>query len=125
MEKLFENATRLKVRFEYKGMLSAEELWDLNVKELDDIYKSLNAVKKQTSEESLLGVKTTENALLTLKMDIVKHIVETKLEAAQNAVTKLEKAEKKNKIMAILASKQDSALERKSVKDLNKMLEDL
>ena len=38
---IFELATREKYRFPYKGMISVEELWDLDIPELDRVYKSL------------------------------------------------------------------------------------
>ena len=60
---MFEKASRLKLRFEYKGLCSVEELWDLSVQELDNIYKVLNSKAKAMREESLLQEKTKEDQL--------------------------------------------------------------
>ena len=42
MEKIFEYATRNKIRFPFKGMISVEDLWELTPTNLDTIYKTLN-----------------------------------------------------------------------------------
>ena len=52
---IFEFAARNKMRFAFKGMLSVEDLWDLDVKNLDSIFQGLNSQLKQTKEEGLLS----------------------------------------------------------------------
>ena len=79
MEKMFENATRTKMRFPFKGMISVEDLWDLSVKDLDTIFKTLNAQVKKSQEESLLVTKTEEDEVLSTQIEIVKYIVAVKL----------------------------------------------
>lgn len=125
MEKMFEYATRNKVRFPFKGLISAEDLWDLTLTNLDSIYKTLNKQVKQSEEESLLDTKTTVDKELNVQIAIVKHIVAVKL-AEQEAREKASvKKAQKQKIMAIIASKQDEALQNSSVEDLQKMLDEL
>ena len=122
MEKIFEYATRNKVRFPFMGLISVEDLWDLSLTSLDSIYKTLNKRVKQAEEESLLNVKTTVDKELDVQIAIVKHIVAVKL-AEQEAREKASaKKAQKQKIMAIIASKQDEALQNSSVEDLQKML---
>ena len=74
-EKIFEFATRNKVRFPFKGMISVEDLWDLSLTNLDTIYKTLNKQVKQSEEESLLCTKSNVDAELEVQIAIVKHIV--------------------------------------------------
>lgn len=125
VEKMFEMATRTKMRFTFKGVISVEDLWDLNVSNLDLIFKSLNSQLKQVKEESLLNTKTKEDKELDVKIEIVKHIVKVKLEEESlKTKAKLQK-EKKQKILEILADKQDESLQNKSVDELKAMLEDL
>ena len=75
---MFEKAARLKLRF--KSSLSVEDLWDLSPNALDAIFKDLNAQTKVRKEESLLDYRSTEDTIVDLKIDIVKHIVSVKLE---------------------------------------------
>lgn len=122
---LFIKATREKTRFPYKGLATVEDLWDLSMTELDRIYKSLNAQKKQVEEDSLLDTKSTEDEELTMRIEIVKYIFSVKQEEKKAAETARERKEQKQKIMAILASKQDEALHGKSIEELEKMLDEL
>lgn len=124
-EEMFIKATREKMRFPYKGLATVEDLWDLPVTELDKIYKSLNAKAKQAQEESLLEVKTSEDEELTAQIEIIKYIVSVKLEEKKAAEMAKERKEQKQKIMSILASKQDEALQGKSIEELEKMLDEL
>lgn len=124
-EEMFIRATRSKVRFPYKGLASVEDLWDLPVTELDKIYKSLKKQEKQENEESLLEVKTDEDETLTMQIEIVKYIVGVKLEEKKAAENAKARREQKQKIMSILASKQDEALQGKSIEELEKMLDEL
>ena len=77
---IFEYATRNKVRFPFKGMISVEDMWDLSLANLDSIYKMLNKQIKQSEEESLLATKTSVDIELEVQIAIVKHIVSVKLE---------------------------------------------
>ena len=124
MEKLFESATRNKIRFDYRGSISVEDLWDLSVEELDIIYKNLMTKKKASETESLLTEKKTSRALET-KIEIVKYIFGVKIDEENAAVQRAENAAKKQKILAILARKQDAELESKSTEELEKLIADL
>lgn len=125
MEKMFEYATRNKVRFPFKGLISVEDLWDLTLTNLDSIYKTLNKQVKQSEEESLLDTKTTVDKELDVQIAIVKHIVAVKLAEQEEREKASAKKAQKQKIMAIIASKQDEALQNSSVEDLQKMLDEL
>lgn len=122
---MFVYATRNKVRFPYKGSITTEDLWDLSVTELDKIYKTLNAQVKQTQEESLLDSKNEVDELLENQIAIVKWIVSIKLREQEARDKAAEKVAQRQKIMAIIAKKQDESLENASLDDLQAMLDAL
>lgn len=123
-EEMFIKASREKMRFSYKGVLTVEDLWDLSVTELDKIYKSLNAKAKETAEESLLS-ESTEDETLNTQIEIIKYIVSVKLDERDKAKKAKERKEQKEKIMSIIASKQDEDLQGKSIEELTKLLDEL
>ena len=122
---LFINATRNKVRFPFKGMISVEDLWDLSLTNLDSIYKTLNKQVKQSEEESLLTTKPNVDTELEVQIAIVKHIVSVKLAEKEAAEKASAKKTQKQKIMSIIATKENEALQNSSIDDLKKMLDEL
>lgn len=123
---IFEKASRQKTRFPYRGICSVEDLWDLPVGELDGIFKSLNAELRTKSEESLLGDQNDMNASeLEMQVAIIRHIVHVKLVDAAAVEQEFIRGQKKARIMAILADKQDEGLVAMSEEELSGMLEDL
>lgn len=126
MEKnLFEIATRNRYRFNYKGVMTVEDLWSLRVEDLDAIFKMLNRQKKTADEDSLLATKSAEDQDLANKIDIVRYIVSVKLADAAERVSAAEKKAQRDKIMEIVAKKKDKALEDMGIDDLMKKLEEL
>lgn len=123
--KLFEAAARGKYRFPFKGAISAEDLWDLSVQQLDCVFKTLKSQERKAQEESLLNVRTPEDKVLEHKIELVRHIVSVKLEEAEKAAHAKEARDKKQKILAILADKQDEDLRGKSPAELRAMLEQM
>jgi len=124
-QNIFEQASRMKIRFAYRGMITVEDLWDLSVQELDRIFQKLNKALKESKEESLLSPQAKEDSELAIAVAIVRHIVEVKLAEAAVALAAVERKAKKEKILSILADKQDDSLRNMSSEDLTKMLEDL
>jgi len=120
--KMFEVAVRNKFRFPFKGVISVEDLWDLSVQQLDGIFKTLKSQEKKAQEESLLNTRTPEDEILTAKIEIIKYIVNTKLEEAKLAERAKEAHDQKQKILGILAEKQDEDLRNKTPEELIAML---
>ena len=130
---MFEKATRQQLRFNTKkGLLSVEDLWTLPLKtnlsvqvDLDEVAKTVHQELKSSEEVSFVAPVTASNTTAQLKMDIVKHIIAVKLAEKEAAEKAREVKEKKQKIMSIIAQKQDESLMNSSVEDLQKMLDTL
>lgn len=122
---LFIIATRKKFRFPYKGQASVEDLWDLSLRELDTIFKALNAQVKQSNEESLLATKSKEESILDTKIAIVKHIFQVKQSEAEAAKTAAANAAQRQRIGEIIAAKEDAALQGKTVEELRALYDSL
>lgn len=128
---MFEQAARLKVRYETpKGSLTVEDLFDLPLTSvrganLNDIAKGLNRELKNAEDEDFVNRATKPNTVLQLKFDIVKHIIDVRL--AENASERdaADRREKKNRLLELIARKQDENLAAKSVEELQAMVSDL
>lgn len=122
---IFERAVRLKIRFNFKGVISTEDLWDLSLTSLDSIFKELNAKQKEQSEESLLNVKTASTKTIDLKIEIIKYIVAVKLAEKEAKETAAENKAKKQKLMAILETQEERELHSKTPEEIRAMLAEL
>ncbi len=122
---MFEKAVRLKLRFTHKGLCTVEDLWDIPLESLDRIFKELNTNLKAQKEESLLATRSKEEEILDLKISIVKHIVEVRLSEQKARKDLADKLVKKQKVLGIIAEKQDSALRDLSVDELTKLVDEL
>jgi hypothetical protein len=124
---MFEQATRLKLRFETsRGMLSVEDLWDLPLSSqrgvsLDEIAISLhNALKHDTI--SFVDDTEKPDPRLQLSFDLVKHVIDVRKAENKVAAEARAKAEQKQKILGIIARKEDMALEGMDIDKLREMI---
>jgi hypothetical protein len=131
---IFTQATRQKLRFATpKGLVSTEDLWDLpltaedNKPNLDTIARGLYLQIKSEAQLSFVTPTTAsaEKDLVQLKFDVVKSIIDTKL--AENAARAKAKAsrEKRQRLLAIIESKESEALGSKSIDELRQMLDEV
>lgn len=125
MENIFMVATRNKYRFTYYGSLTVEDLWDLPAKDLDNIFKSLNREVKVVNEDSLFDTVEAQDEVLNNKIAIVRYIFETKVSEARANADAMAKKKKRERIMEVLAKKQNESLESRTEEELLDMLENL
>lgn len=124
-ENIFEYAAKNKIRFPFKGYITTEDLFDLSLENLDIVFKTLNKQVKQVNEESLLDTKTSEDEELDVKIQIVKYVFAMKTDEKNARLAAKERKEQKQKILEIMANKQNEALQNKSIDELQKMLDEL
>ena len=125
MNELFIQAAQKKYRFPYKGQITVEDLFDLNMEQLNTIFQSLNKEVKDADTVSLLEVKSDEDKDLENKIEIVKYVFNVKL-AQKEAISKQKEiADEKQKIMAIIEDKENAALEDLTVEELKAKLDEL
>lgn len=119
---IFKYAAKKALRFPYKGVATVEDLFNLDMGSLDMVYKTLKKQQKASDEESLIEEKTTEDKNLEIKLAIVKEIFEDKKAAAEKAKRIVANKAKNQKILEILAKKENEALESMSEDELKAQL---
>lgn len=105
-----------------KGNLSTEQLFSLNITELNDLAVALDEAYEKSKGKSFLETRTTKDKGIKLQFDIVLDILRTKLEASSEADRIKQAKENNAKILAIIEKKTGEALEEKSITELKKLL---
>jgi hypothetical protein len=99
-------------------MLNVEDLWDLNLSSLNELAKNINRQLKDAEEEDFLKTEKKESTELKLAFDITLHILNTKKAEQEAREQAVDKAAKKQKLLALLAEKQDNGLRNLSEDEL-------
>ncbi len=125
---LFEFATRQKLRFDTtKGSLTTEDLWDLPLTStrgdsLDAIARNLSLLIREQVTESFVVKATKADEILELKFALVKYVIDVRLAEDELAKAARETKKKKERLLEIIARKQDQALEQASLEELQGMV---
>lgn len=128
---IYKKASKKKLRFSTnRGSLSVEQLWDLPKEEIRQlVIKAREAAKKSSGEVSDTELSFLDAPAKTkatddeLRFEILKDIYLTKKSAEEKAQKRAEVKENNKKILDLIARKQDEALEKKSIAQLEKLLE--
>ena len=132
MNNIFEYATRNKLRFaSIRGELTVEQLWDVPLRSRDEfnlnsIAKTTNKALKDVSEENFVETtKTAAHSRLEAMLEVVKYVIDVKLAEEETAKKRAENKLEKEKLLKILAEKQDGKLSELSERELKKRIADL
>lgn len=119
----FKLITRQKGRFQSsKGQLSTEQLWDVDVEDLNDIAVSLDEQFEKSGKKSFIEEVSEKDMLVKLKLDVVLEILQIKLAERKAAKEAAANLKHNKKIIAAISEKKDEALKSKSVEELESML---
>jgi hypothetical protein len=128
---IFEKASRQQLRFESaSGLVTVEDLWNLPLTSatgranLNDIARGVHQQLKAAGDEiSFVEPAESNNEDLQLHFDVVKRIIDVRVEERNAAKAETDRKAKKQKIMEIIARKEDESLSNSSIEDLRQMLE--
>ncbi len=120
---IYKQASKLKLRFQTsKGLLSVEQLWDLSTTELDVLAVQLDEEHKKSGKKSFLVKSSAKDKTSKLMFDLALDILTTKVEEQDAKTQELEDKKHNEKIINLIAEKQEDALKGKSVAELKAML---
>ena len=122
MTNIWVECLKNKFRFEFKGLISTEDLFDLTLADLDAIYKSLKKEESDLQGDSLLG--NDENPKVReveVKIEVVKAIFDMKKAEIARAERALANKAQKDKILAIIEDKENQELSEKSIDELREI----
>ena len=120
-----------KLRFEYKGLISIEDLFDLSLNDLDGIYRKLKKELdeyRQYSADSLMDnddEKDETSQELQLKIDIVTAVFNHIKSEQEELQRKIALQNQKDKILGLIADKENEELSNKSISELKEILNNM
>lgn len=133
---LFETASRLKLRFETpSGLLTVEDLWDLPLTSTTGRRTSLDAIavalhKSTRDAADTVSFVTPEAPSLIaemeqLRFDIVRHVIKVRVAEYEALRQAGERKARKQRLLELIAQKEDAALGERPVDELRALAESL
>lgn len=119
---IFKYAVKNKLRFNYKGVCTIEDLYDIPLTSLDRMYGELKKQQKCFGEDSLLNKKSSEEKEVGIKIEIIETIVADRLADIDKAKKAQQTHDRNRRIAEIIADKEDASLREMSLEDLKAML---
>jgi hypothetical protein len=120
----FEQASRDKLRFDLQGQISVEQLWDVKIGNLiqyeEGLTETVESYGKSTRRKA--GRKTKEQEQNELRLQVVSSILDTRIKEEEDAASAALTKAHNQKIMDLIAAKQDEDLKSKSVDELKELL---
>lgn len=113
---IFQKAAQQKLRFDSpRGLLTTEDLFDLpltarNGFDLETVAQTVNRSLKESSVESFVDKVKVASVTDTLKLDIVKSVIATRIAERDEKAARAEKKLKRDRLLELLANKEDAAL---------------
>lgn len=121
---MYKEALQKKLRFKTnKGMITTEDLFDLSLQNLNTLAIMLDKKISEAPKKSFIEELPAEENDDELRFSIVKDVINIKLKARKDNIDKAQADAQKNRILEILAKRNDEELEKKSTEELRAMLQ--
>lgn len=124
MDNIFEKASRVALRFDLNGQISTEQLWKANLTALVDFEQQLTEVVEGygKSTRRTRAARTVAQEMNELRLEIVTYVLDVREKEAEEAKSAASNKESNQKILEMIAQKQNQQLAEMSIDDLKKML---
>lgn len=124
MENIFVLASRTQLRFDLQGNITTEQLWKVDPNNLINYEEQLTEVVEGygKSTRRKAGRKTKEQEMNELRLAIVSYVLDIRLKEQEDAKTAAADKLHNQKIMDLIAEKQDDSLKNMSVDELKALL---
>jgi hypothetical protein len=127
---LFAQATKSKIRYKINdearkinGIFNVEDLWSLPLEVLNDTAVALNT-ELQAKQISFISTETTDK-VAQLKFDVVKYIIDTKLQEQTDSKLAQENQVKKQRLLELKHQRQSEKFAQLSEEEIDKQLSEL
>jgi hypothetical protein len=125
---IFMQAAKKKLRFNsQRGILSVEDLWDIHLEELNALVIELKEAASKADAPSYLEDLTEKNGEVETKLrfQVAEAVIIARVEEVQAREKASESKLKRDKLLAIIASKEAQKLEENDIESLKEMAESL
>jgi hypothetical protein len=121
---IFKIAAKEQLRFPFRGQIGVEDLFYLNLDELDEVYRTLKKQVKDSVVDSLITDEETtdEDDMISVKIQIVEEIFRDKKAEIEKERRMAENRIKAQKILEIMNRKQYRELEDMDLDELQAQL---
>jgi hypothetical protein len=123
---IFEQASRKKLRFAVTGIgnISTEDLWDLSLGKLDEIYAGLAEHAQKQNVTRLMDTNRVDDGV-SLRMSLIEHVFNTKKAEWEAHKLRVQARQEFNRLLDIKARKQVASLEALSEEELDAKIAEL
>ena len=124
---LFMKATRLKLTFNFKGIISVEDLWDLSLTSLDSLAQKLHAELEAAPKQSFIknSASNQTSSITQLKFDVVLAVLETKVAERDEAERALVRKQEIAQLDSLIAKAEGEVLASKPLEELKALRKQL
>ena len=122
---MYKQASRMGLRVQTnRGILSIEQLWQLNQSDLSSTIKAVKKVLKKNDDDELSFLEDSKVVDIEnqLRFDILKDVYLTKKKESEELRDAAEIKSHNQKILSLIAEKQEGKLKEMTIEELEKLI---